>query len=943
MVRSRKPVESRDKWSIYGHKLKKLNANDLVYTKTNTVTEVFRSLTEYSFIKNNEVKESCLFAIKYSKGKCFYCGKPLIVFDDDNIMHEIIDDDGELKPHSDTCECYFNSFFGLHHYQMDHLYPAADLCVPYKGAMVLACNSCNNAKSDKTPMYFIGELHRKRLADIICGLPEDLVQSVYVDDYNDHINLLKQLISMYYQESINHDTYRLFINATGFDPKKMIEEKGSIDFDRILGRNESTTYPSYDLNNYDEKHCYEFRDVPRMSEEEAMRYVFEETQKRMELSSSPREMNKDICDMNDPFIENYFIYDNLGRGEEKNNTTRLQKSEVQRVIRKYFNGGDFTNITSPEEIYRRLDPYLTMKMNENDEKLSTIKNSSIYSVAKLSMKLVLKAFGKDIEIPNAVIFKQLKVNDIPYEMWDTILTINDKCLKSEGSTSYIEGICFLIKKHNWGSSDLLMNFLNGDLAREEIPYHVRNVPENERTKYIAGSFDKKGNPNRSNFCNNIESRGQKWAKAVIRYHKEVTEDYQEGDRYDTPTPVEIRRMFNFEDPLTYNDMEVAYNNIRSKYFKQNSKGEKVNDYCYYGTLDKNWIAKGILDFNHGLSGLNESIKSYVGKHSDELQGKERDNVRNAFAKIRKSILTIMIPVIRSKVASEGSGSEWVERGWTSEPVYDDDLEDWASNSTLIPSSTINAEDVAKTVKNITKSDWIYEQVKGREWNWTKGLDEFIAVIDEVVSQISHGAGIEDYIPDDHDRKAIYWTMMSKSDGISKDYDRSEWLKKIKWFFNEDDLPTIRRSDPGKEPIYSLIFRLSKHRHVDFVELCELMSMIVGTDKSSIQTLDECIDLESIESKLDELDYNSYIDTIGIRSIRTEAVQRAYHSIVGDEPAWKVNELPYKKKQKLCGGLGKIMKTYRWYLENIHHEIPSSVISRIPDTVSTILLFIDQQQ
>lgn len=940
--------------TVDGSQMVKATSNALSYKPATSATQVFRVMIEYSFITQEQVKDACMYAIKRTDGRCIYCGVKCL--EHRNIRKRQRYKDGTFV---DTL-VEDNEWFIVNKFQFDHLMASADLCIPYKGALALACDKCNNDKSDIPLGAYIIVRHGMRDAQL--KAKSDKVYDVYIDDRQKHLDFVMSFIETYHQESMKNGTIDLFDNAIGFDSQEMMDRLGHLDYKRIEGLDTPTSYRQFDEYWYDHRtktYSFEPRDLTRMSEAAILDYLYKKIKTDNRLSTQPRIPAKLVCDLTDPYLEKYFQYDVMismsSNGKTKN--ARLPKVEVQRIVKKYLDGGDFSNITIPEDVYRRLDDYLydvfvqdeiDTKRLENVSKSKNRAYSSIYSTATLSLELILDIFGHDVEMPRKTAFKHLHgIGDesrIPYSMWSTVLEING-CFGDESSKNaqYTGSICHIIRKHGWNKpEELLKAFINGDLAREIIRYDLSNVPVEERVRHKLEK-NNKGFHENSNFYESIKRRVDSFNKA-LKIYLEEHDDFTMDSMRNTPTTIEMAREFNIEDSLVYNELEKPYNMLRSKFNRPSKSGRNTsNPYPRYAKLEEKWIATKILDFEHGLTGLNKSIKDYVISTSDEFHGRDREQKRNDFSNSRKAILNIMIPVIREKIYDEGYDSEWVRRGWTSDPVQDDELEDWASNSTFAAPSSINAEDVAKTVKSITKSDWIYEQVKGHEWNWTKGLDEFIAVLDEVVSQTSHGVGIEDYIPDDHDRKAIYWTMMSKSDGISKDYDRSEWLKKIKWFFNEDDLPTIRRSDPGKEPIYSLIFRLSKHRHVDFVELCELMSMIVGTDKSSIQTLDECIDLESIESKLDELDYESYIDTIGIRSIRTEAVQRAYHSIVGDEPAWKVNKLPYKKKQKLCGGLGKIMKTYRWYLENIHHEIPSSVISRIPDTVSTILLFIDQQQ
>ena len=939
--------------TVDGRQMVRASSNALSYKPATNATQLFRVMVEYSFITQGQVKEACMYAIRRTDGRCIYCGVKCL--EHGNIIKRQHYGDGTFLdvPVGD------DEWFIVNKFQFDHLMASADLCIPYKGALALACDKCNNDKSDIPLGAYIIVRHGMRNAQLRNNCNE--IYDVYIDDRQKHLDFVMSFIETYHQESMRNGTIDLFDNAIGFDSQEMMDRLGHLDYKRIEGLDTPTSYRQFDKYWYDHRtktYNFEPRDLPRMSEAAILDYLYKKIKTENRLSTRPRIPAKLVCDLTDPYLDNYFQYDVMvsmnSNGKTKN--ARLPKVEVQRIVKKYLDGGDFSSMALPEDVYRRLDDYLydvfvqdemDTRRLEDVSKSKSKARSSIYSTTVLSIELILEIFGQNVEMPRKTAFRYLHGagdDGIPYSMWSTVLEVNG-CFGDESSknSKYVGPICHVIMEHGWTRPEqLLMAFVSGDLAREVIRYDLSDVPEAERVRHKPGK-NNKGFHENSNFYESIKRRVDSFNKALRFYLKEH-DAYSPEKMRNAPTTIEMAREFHIEDSLVYNGLERPYNMLRSKFNRPSRSGRSTsNPYPRYAKLEEKWIATGILDFEHGLTGLNKSMKNYVVSASDEFHGKRREQKRDDFSTSRKAVLNIMIPVIREKIYDEGIQSEWLERGWTSAPVRDDDLEDWASNSTSIALSAISVENVEKAVKGITSSHWIYDQIEDREWNWKKGLNEFMSILDDVVDQVAGGSPIEDYIPDDHDRKAIYWSMMAKSDGISKDYDRSEWLKKIKWFFNEDGMPIIRRSDPGKEPIYSLILRLSKHRHVDFVELCELMSRGVESGKTSIQTLDECIDLGSVEDKLDGLDCGSYDGPIGIRSIRTEAIQRAYHSIIGNDPAWKVNELPYKQRQKECGGLGKIMKTYRWYLESIHHEIPSNVISRIPDTISTILLFVDQQQ
>lgn len=92
---------------------------------------IIRTLSDAFSRQYCDVKQAPVYAAEQTEGRCLYCGQPLY----------------SLKGNSSI-----PVFSNILHY--DHIYPASNLNLFEVGNVVLACETCNLAKSNRMPMEY---------------------------------------------------------------------------------------------------------------------------------------------------------------------------------------------------------------------------------------------------------------------------------------------------------------------------------------------------------------------------------------------------------------------------------------------------------------------------------------------------------------------------------------------------------------------------------------------------------------------------------------------------------------------------------------------------------------------------------------------------------------------------------------------------------------------
>ena len=90
---------------------------------------IIRALSDAFSKQHCDVKGALPYAAKATQGRCLYCGEPMYIMNNGVPM-----------------------FSNTIHY--DHLYPASKLNLFEVGNVVIACSTCNLAKSDRFPMEY---------------------------------------------------------------------------------------------------------------------------------------------------------------------------------------------------------------------------------------------------------------------------------------------------------------------------------------------------------------------------------------------------------------------------------------------------------------------------------------------------------------------------------------------------------------------------------------------------------------------------------------------------------------------------------------------------------------------------------------------------------------------------------------------------------------------
>ena len=925
-------MPKRKTYLYKGREATRLRSSDKTYTFSSAGSQYVRQVLEYAFLSGDLCKAfgpkaACDYAIELTLGHCGYCGLQLIVF----ITVELLGD-GLLREKGENgygrpipvTDAELGWSIKMANFQFDHLFPASEGGLAVKGNIILACDTCNNAKSNMSAHDYIVRIHTIRDAQIRRG--DKNVQPVFIEDLNEHLQFFESCVSTYYESSkkIDPEAVRLFDNATGFDSGRMMRELGHIDGRRIMGMDDPYSYALYPKN-------HELRDLPHMTNKELNDIAQERIARNRLLSDdSNRSLSFDYTDNYRGRYSDWALAVKADCGGNRKSNGVLSKAELQNIARNDLGGlnldvdaermarmagGDLT-----AGLYQGLEPVLRRKIAEDDRRNAENcgnenYRSDIYAQAKRTFRTAprfLFRLDKDLVMPSKGAFRRLSGMDgskpVPYDVWEALLTINNR-LATTGDNStnddYLIDMCDLVVGRNWTKNDLMREFDNGNLARLEIRMHYRGTPKSERTVHKNGSNDGSGY---SGFYNSVRSRTRNWKKAWSRVHG------GSGMSYEGPAFHEMLRDLGAEASLTYNDLEKPYNELKA------SMGGKRN--MKYKTLDEKWIRSGVIDFEHGPDGLNKSIERYV-ESKDGLSSKKREKYRNKFYDVRKAA-HLLTQVIARKVGDGGPDDDWAKRGWTSTPLADSDIASWPTLPTGYTSDNIG---------DLVDSEWARSLfVRYLDNTEPSKRSEVGKMIDSMNSILSELAASKDespvkFIPNDREQSYIFWRMINKGVEIPS-HSRSDWNTQVRSLFNMKGKRLFRYTESGNgSNSYDLILNLSSFPNVDYVDLCEAMSEPSGYSRVQFTTLDNVVDLVGFEEDLRNAEDEDDV-TIAIMA----ASVKIYCKVTGGIPYSRMARMGSDERESKYGIVANNLKTFKFYLTRIHKEIPSSLIAHIPSSL-----------
>ena len=928
---------SKRKTYLYkGREATRLRSSDKTYTFSSAGSQYVRQALEYTFLSGTMCKAfgskaACDYAIAFTLGQCSYCGRQLIVCITGKLLEEglLLEKKSGRPIRVDEEDLGWNIKLG--NFQFDHLFPASEGGLAVKGNIVLACDVCNNLKSNMPAYSFIVMLHAIHDAQVRRG--DKNVQPLFILDLKEHLRFFRSCVTKYYESSrkIGGEAIRLFDNATGFDSGKMMRELGHIDEERILGLDEPDSYALY-------PRTHELRDLPHMTNKELNDLAQEQIAANRLLSDdSTRSLSFDYTDKHRDRYMDWELSIGSGRSEDSEYKGRslLSKAELQNIVRNSFGGLDLDadaermkseNGDLMTGIYRSLEPVFRRKAIEDDRKNEeNIGNenyrSNIYSQTKRTFETALPflfRLDRKVVLPSKSEFKRLTgmdgSNPIPYDVWENLLFIND-CLAATSNDDYLINMCNMVLENNWSKDDLMREFRNGNLARKEIAMHYANTPESDRVLYKK-ERDSRGYKIRSNFSNNVSARTRSWRKA---WEKAFGFDID----YDGPTYNEMLRKLGAMNTLVYNDLEKPYNELRTILGAKPRTGERSrNEYRIYQTLEEKWIQSGILDLEHGLDGLNRSIDRYV-ESKDGTLSKNRETERNKFNEMRTTIINLLIPVIARKVADGGSDNEWAKRGWTANPPENSDVSSWPTVTTGYTSDNIGDHVESEWAKGLFSRDLDNTDPLKRA-----GVGRMIDSMNGLVSELANDKGktIAEYHPDDREQSYIFWRMINEGAGLTDDGRRS-WNAQLRILFNKKNKKLFRYGESGNGNSYDLVTKLSSFPNVDYVDLCEAMSESVGSSRIQFINLDRDADLVKME---DDLSKSKNDDEKTMAIMRT--AQRTYGNGTDHIPYTVMSNMDSEERTRKYSAVIRGLKTLKFYLKRIHKEIPSLLVDHIPQSL-----------
>lgn len=926
-------AKQKRKFYLYdGRKATRLRSNERTYTFSSAGSQYSRNALEYAFLSNNTntdfgTRAACEYAIQASKGLCVYCGIPLIV----TITKELIDrgivmkeENGRLVP---LTEEDIGFSIKVNDFQFDHMLPASEGGLAVVGNILLACNNCNNLKSNMPIRDFVISSHVIHDAKVRRG--DEDIPHLFIEDVDKHLEFFEPFVPKYYEstEKIGPEAIKLFDNATGFDSEKMIRERGRIDAKRILGMDDPDSYTLYPTT-------HELRDLPHMTNKELNDLAQEQIARNNLLSDdSNRPLSFDYTDRYRDRYVDWELSISPDKGEDCEYKTKgvVSKAELQNIVRNSFGGLDLDSDAERMKadngdlmtgIYRSLEPVFRRKSIEDDrknEENSSNENyrSNIYSQTKKTFETALRflfRLDKNINMPLKSEFKRLTGMDgsepIPYDIWENLLFIN-KCLTATSNDDYLLNMCNAVIENNWSKDDLMREFRNGNLARKEIVMHYADTPESEKTLY-KDELDANGHKIRSNFSNNVRARAKSWRKAW-----EMAFGYEID--YDGPTPDEMLREVGVMDTLAYNDLERPYEE-----FRNGLKLTKTAKYKYmrYKEFDNKWIQSGIIDLEHGLDGLNKSLERYV-ESKDSLSSKKREKARENFYKIRNGIRLLM-PSIARKVEDGGPDNEWAKRGWTAVPPEESDIASWSA----LPNGY-----TTENIGNLIDSEWATDLfIKYLDNTEPSKRSEVGKMIDSMNSILSDLAARKDespvkFIPNDRESSYIFWRMINEG-GVMTDDSRKTWNTQIRLLFDMKGKRLFRylESDNGFNS-YDLIANLASFSNVDYVDLCEAMSEPSGSSRVQFITLDNVADLVSMETELDKAKDEDAKTLVIMRT-----VLKIYRKATNGISYSSMSRMSSNERTIKYNIVAKLLTTFRFYLTRVHEEISPLIVAHIPKSL-----------
>lgn len=927
-------MPKRKTYLYKGREAIKLRSSDKTYTFSSAGSQYVRQALEYTFLSGTMCKAfgskaACDYAIAFTLGQCSYCGRQLIVCITGKLLEEglLLEKKSGRPIRVDEEDLGWNIKLG--NFQFDHLFPASEGGLAVKGNIVLACDVCNNLKSNMPAYSFIVMLHAIHDAQVRRG--DKNVQPLFILDLKEHLRFFRSCVTKYYESSrkIGGEAIRLFDNATGFDSGKMMRELGHIDEERILGLDDPDSYALYPTT-------HELRDLPHMTNKELNDLAQEQIAANRLLSDDST--RSPSFDYTDKYRDRYMDWElsiSSGRSEEclHKGTSLLSKAELQNIVRNSFGGLDLDSdaermITENGDlmtgIYRSLEPVFRRKTIEDDRKNEeNIGNenyrSSIYSQTKRTFETALPflfRLDRKVVLPSKSEFKRLTGmdghNPIPYDVWENLLFIN-KCLTATSNDDYLINMCNMVIENNWSKDDLMREFRNGNLARKEIAMHYADTPESEKTLY-KDELDANGHKIRSNFSNNVSARTRSWRKAWgMAFGCEID--------YDGPTSNEMLREMGVMDTLAYNDLEKPYNELRSALGKKpDSSGNK---YKTYRNLEEKWIRSGILDLEHGLDGLNKSIDRYVESKDDTLS-KNRETDRNEFNRARSAIIDLLMPVIARKVSDGGPDDDWSKRGWTSTPLADSDIASWPALPTGYTSDNIG---------DLVDSEWarslFVRYLDNTDPSKRSYVGRMIEGMNSILSELADGKerSATEYRPNDKEQSYIFWRMINKGVEIPS-HSRNDWNTQVRSLFNMKGKRLFRYSESSNgSNSYDLILNLSSFPNVDYVDLCEAMSEPSGYSRVQFTTLDNVVDLVGFEEDLRNAE-----DEDEVTMVIMAASVKIYCEVTGGITYSRMARMDSDERESKYGIVANNLKTFKFYLTRIHKEIPSSLIAHIPSSL-----------
>jgi len=929
-------MPKRKTYLYKGREATRLRSSDKTYTFSSAGSQYVRQALEYTFLSGTMCKDfgskaACDYAIVLTSGHCSYCGRQLIVCITGKLLEEgLLLEKKSGRPISvDEEDLGWNIKLG--NFQFDHLFPASEGGLAVKGNIVLACDVCNNLKSNMPAYSFIVMLHAIHDAQVRRG--DKNVQPLFILDLKEHLRFFRSCVTKYYESSrkIGDEAIRLFDNATGFDSGKMMRELGRIDEERILGMDDPDSYTLYPTT-------HELRDLPHMTNKELNDLAQEQIARNNLLSDdSNRSLSFDYTDRYRDRYVDWELSINPNKGEDCEYKTKgvVSKAELQEMVRNNFGGADLDadaermvaeNGDLTTGIYRSLEPILRRKAIEDDrknEENSSNENyrSSIYGQTKKTFETAFKflfRLDKNINIPLKSEFKRLTGMDgsepIPYDIWENLLFIN-KCLTATSNDDYLLNMCNAVIENNWSKFDLMREFRNGNLARKEINMHYADTPESEKTLY-KDELDANGHKVRSNFSNNVSARAKSWRKAwEMAFGHEID--------YDGPTQDEMLREFGVMDTLAYNDMEKPYNELRAILGAKPMTGERNrNEYRIYQTLEEKWIQSGILDLEHGLDGLNRSIDRYV-ESKNSLSSKRREKTRNEFYNVRKEVCLLM-HVIARKVEDGGPDSEWAKRGWTAVPPEESDIASWSA----LPNG-YTTDNIGNLIYSEWATDLFIRYLDNTEPSKRSEVGKMIDSMNNILSELA--ASKEEspvkFVPSDRERSYIFWRMINEG-AVMTDHNRGIWNTQVRLLFDMKNKKLFRylESDNGFNS-YDLIANLASFSNVDYVNLCEAMSEPSGSSRVQFITLDNVADLVSMETELDKAK-----DEDAKTLVIMGTVLKIYRKATNGISYSNMSNMSSNERTIKYNIVAKLLTTFRFYLARVHEEISPLIIAHIPKSL-----------